>query len=81
MTSLAGAFHQSPERWQYVLLLLAVALFTSSPVAALVQTNAQARVPLVRMCGTPTLGKTAATAVQQELNATMKVRSRCTGMC
>ena len=41
---------------------------------ALVQTTQQAsRGTMVRFCGTPTPGKSATTAVQQRLNATMEV--------
>ena len=41
---------------------------------ALHEATQAAKEDLVRVCGTPTLDLAAATAVQQELNATMKVR-------
>ncbi len=63
------------RRWRTgVAVALVAAVWHGGRTAeALVQTTQQAAGSLIRSCGTPVIPQTAATAVQQDLNATMKV--------
>ncbi len=68
---------ESLRRWRDVAAMAMVAALLclgARDVQALHEATQAAKGDLIRICGTSTLDRTAATAVQQQLDATMKVQ-------